>query len=237
MEVRIQKYIADCGFASRRAAEEMIRSGRVTVNGEPAAIGMKIDPSADAVSVDGTVLVPRAGERTYVLLNKPAGCLSAARDDRGRKTVCDAVDIPGVRLFPAGRLDMNTEGLIILSDDGDAVNRFIHPSGNVEKVYIASVTGKVDGETVARLSSPIEIDGRLTRPAKVEVLSADGVKTTLKFTICEGRNRQIRRLCERSGLTVKKLVRKKIGIIEDDALPTGSWRYLTEEEIEYLKGI
>ena len=214
-EIRIQKYIADCGKASRRSAEALVEAGRVTVNGVRALIGQKIDPNSDEVRIDGKTVEPAEGEKTYVLLNKPLGVLCTAKDDRGRKTVCDLVKINGKRLFPAGRLDMYSEGLIVLSDDGETVNRITHPSHNLTKTY------------------PIEIDGRPTSPAAVSAKDA----TTLEFTICEGRNRQIRRLCERAGLKIKKLTRVRIGEIRDSSLKPGKWRFLTDREIEYLKGL
>jgi 23S rRNA pseudouridine2605 synthase len=232
-EIRIQKYIADCGKASRRSAEALVEAGRVTVNGVRAFIGQKIVPGSDEVKIDGRKVVPAEGEKTYVLLNKPAGVLCTAKDDRGRKTVCDLVRIPGKRLFPAGRLDMYSDGLIILSDDGETVNRIIHPSHNLTKTYVAEVTREVTEEDVLSLSSPIEIDGRATLPATIFPKG----KTTVEFTIGEGRNRQIRRLCERAGLKIKKLTRIRIGEISDGSLAPGKWRLLTDREIEYLKGL
>ena len=232
-EVRIQKYIADCGAASRRSAEALVKAGRVAVNGVPASIGQKVVPGTDEVRIDGKTIVANDAEKTYVLLNKPAGILCTAKDDRGRKTVCDLVRIPGKRLFPAGRLDMYSEGLIILSDDGETVNRITHPSHNLTKTYVAEVTREVTDEDVVSLSSPIEIDGKATSPADVFVRGA----STLEFTIREGRNRQIRKLCERAGLKIKRLTRVRIGEIADDSLRSGKWRSLTDREIEYLKGL
>ena len=232
-EIRIQKYIADCGKASRRSAEALVEAGRVTVNGVRALIGQKIDPNSDEVRIDGKTVEPAEGKKTYVLLNKPLGVLCTAKDDRGRKTVCDLVRINGKRLFPAGRLDMYSAGLIVLSDDGETVNRITHPSHNLTKTYVAEVTRSVTEEDVISLSSPIEIDGRPTFPAAVSAKDA----TTLEFTICEGRNRQIRRLCERAGLKIKKLTRVRIGEIRDSSLKPGKWRFLTDREIEYLKGL
>ena len=232
-EIRIQKYIADCGIASRRAAEALVESGKVTVNGVRAVVGQKVVPGSDEVRIDGKKVELPNGDKTYVLLNKPAGVLCTAKDDRGRKTVCDLVKIPGKRLFPAGRLDMYSDGLIILSDDGEVVNRITHPSHDLTKTYVAEVTREVTENDVISMSSPIEIDGRATLPAAVTVLEG----TKLEFTIGEGRNRQIRRLCERAGLRIKKLTRVRIGLISDDSLKPGKWRYLTDREIEYLKGL
>ncbi len=232
-EIRIQKYIADCGKASRRSAEELVRVGRVTVNGERAGIGQKILPGVDTVKIDGKKIEVPTDGKTYVLFNKPAGVLSTAKDEKGRKTVCDLVVIPGKRLFPAGRLDMYSDGLMILSDDGETVNRIIHPSHNLTKTYVARVTREVTDDDVVSLSSPIEIDGKATHPATVCRKEA----TTLEFTIKEGRNRQIRRLCERAGLKIKRLTRVRIGEISDETLKPGKWRFLTASEIEYLKGL
>ncbi len=236
-EVRIQKYIADCGIASRRAAEELISNGSVTVNGEAAVTGQKIDPERDEIRVMGELAVRRVTGSVYVLLYKPPAVLSTARDEKGRKTVLDLVKIPGRRLFPVGRLDMYSEGLIILTDDGDFAQRIIHPSGAVSKTYEAEVNGAVTADQLASLSAPIEIDGRMTAPAEVVPLAEKDGATTLKFTIFEGRNRQIRRLSERAGLKIRRLTRTRIGEITADGLRPGKWRYLTERETEYLKGI
>ena len=232
-EIRIQKYIADCGTASRRAAEALVESGKVTVNGVRAAVGQKIIPGSDEVRINGKKLELTVSQKTYVLLNKPVGVLSTAKDEKGRKTVCDIVKIRGKRMYPAGRLDMYSDGLIILTDDGNIANRIIHPSHNLDKSYVAEVTREVTEEDISSLSSPIEIDGRPTSPAYVKKAG----ETTLEFTIREGRNRQIRRLCERAGLRIKRLTRVRIGEISDGSLTPGKWRYLSEDEINYLKGL
>ncbi len=236
-EIRIHKYLADCGVSSRRGAEKLIAEGRVTVNGKIAAIGQKIVPSSDRIEIDGNEVTLRNEEFAYILLNKPAGYVTTVKDDRGRPTVCDLVSIPGKRLFPVGRLDMYTEGLIILTDDGDSANRLIHPTGEVTKTYVAYISSVIGQKEADELSLPIVIDGKATRPAKVAVLSSSPDGSTVEFTIGEGRNRQIRRLCERSGLRIKKLKRTRIGEIYDESLKPGMWRSLNKEETEYLKGL
>ena len=236
-DIRIHKFLADCGVASRRAAEKMISDGKVTVNGLIAEIGQTVDPETDEIKLNGKKIVKKSNDHVYVLLNKPAGFLSTAKDDRGRKTVCDLVNIPGRRLFPAGRLDMYTEGLLILSDDGDAVYRLTHPKCEVKKVYVADITCEVNENLKTELSEPITIDGKETSPAEVEVISSTQNGSVVRFTISEGRNRQIRRLCERSRLKIRKLKRVRIGEIEDYTLAAGKWRYLSFEETEYLKGL
>ena len=232
-EIRIQKFLAERGVASRRTAEGYISAGRITVNGEPAFIGQKVVPGKDDVLFDGKPVKDTQDEKIYVLLNKPVGVVCTAKDEKGRKTVCDLVNIPGKRIFPAGRLDMYSDGLIILSDDGETVNKITHPSHDLHKTYIAEVTREVTDEDFASLTLPIEIDGKKTVPAAVSSIG----KQTLEFRISEGRNRQIRRLCERAGLRIKKLTRVKIGIIYDFSLKPGRWRYLDDREIAYLKGL
>ena len=231
-KIRLQKYLSLAGIASRRAAERMIASGRVTVNGETASVGDTVDPGTDLVSVDGSPAVPVRGH-TYILLNKPAGYVSTAFDEKERLTVCDLTKDAGRRVWPVGRLDMYSDGLIIMTDDGELTNTLTHPSHGMTKTYVACVTRPVAEEELRSLNEPIEIDGRKTAPAKARLLDGDG--TRIEFILRDGRNRQIRRLCERCGLKVKKLTRIMIGDLADPDLAPGKWRYLKDSEVEYLK--
>jgi 23S rRNA pseudouridine2605 synthase len=231
-KIRLQKYLSLAGVASRRAAERMIASGRVTVNGETASVGDTVEPGTDLVSVDGTPVKQVRGH-TYILLNKPVGYVSTASDEKGRPTVCDLTRDAGVRIWPVGRLDMYSDGLIIMTDDGELTNALTHPSHGMTKTYVACVTRPVTEMEIASLAEPVEIDGRMTAPATVKPIGDDG--TRIEFILRDGRNRQIRRLCERCGLKIKKLTRVMIGELSDHNLAPGKWRYLTDGEIGYLK--
>ena len=238
-EIRLQKYFSDCGVMSRRAAEEEIKKGLVKVNGLTASIGDKIDTERDEVTYKGKIIKEpdRAERGTYILLNKPVGYVSTLSDEKGRLTVKELVRGVGRRVYPVGRLDMYSEGLLILTDDGELTNKLTHPSHSVTKTYVAELIGTVDREAAEGIGEPVEIDGRMTKRAPVRVLDeADGI-TRIEIILSEGRNRQIRRMCERSGYKIKRLSRVKIGEIEAGELPLGKWRHLTNEEIEYLKGI
>lgn len=233
-KIRLQKFIADCGVLSRRAAEEEIKNGNVSVNGHVAEIGMKISPSEDVVSYRGKRLRFEKKNYTYILINKPRGYLSSTSDDRGRKCVTDLLEGVSARVYPVGRLDLISEGILILTDDGDLKNRLTHPSHTVPKVYRVKVGGSVSEEQYEILTSPLEIDGYRIRPVDVLVGETDESGTVLKMTLYEGRNRQIRKMCEQAGLTVKRLSRVSIGKLRLGGLPVGKWRYLTDEEVEYL---
>lgn len=236
--VRISKYFTDCGVLSRRAADEAIKKGRVTVNGMPAVLGQMIVPGTDTVTLDGKkVMPPRNAGRICVMLNKPRGYVTTASDEKGRKTVMDLVSGIGVRLYPVGRLDMNSEGLILLTNDGDLANRLMHPSSSHTKVYHVTVDGEVTSEQLQKLSSPLEIEGKMTRPAVVTVVGEHDGRTVLSFSVNEGRNRQLRRLCEAANLTVLRLVRISIGGLSLDYLPVGKWKKLTDEQIDLLLGV
>lgn len=233
-KIRLQKYLSLAGVASRRAAERMIASGRVTVNGKAASVGDTVDPENDSVSVDGIPAEPIRGH-TYVLLNKPAGYVSTASDEKGRPTVCDLTGDAGGRIWPVGRLDMYSDGLIIMTDDGEITNALTHPSHGMTKTYVARVTRPVSEDDLISLGEPIEIDGRMTAPAEVRLLRVADGESEIEFILRDGRNRQIRRLCERRSLPVKKLTRVKIGELADPDLAPGKWRRLTDREVEYLK--
>ena len=234
MEVRLQKFLADAGVLSRRKAEEAIAAGRVTVNGHPDEIGQKSDPSRDTVAYEKRRVTGGKREYTYIMMNKPRGYLSSTSDDRGRKCVTDLLDGVDARVYPVGRLDMISEGMLLLTDDGDLKNRLTHPSHTVGKVYRVKVAGPVSEEQYMILTSPLTIDGYKIRPVDVVLGETDERGTVLKMTLFEGRNRQIRKMCEQAGLTVKRLSRLSIGELKLDGLPVGKWRYLEPREVEYL---
>jgi 23S rRNA pseudouridine2605 synthase len=227
--VRLQKVLARAGFGSRRASEELIAAGRVTVNGEVAELGRRVDLERDEVAVDGVAVSVRPGLVHY-LLNKPAGVVSTADDPQGRPKVVDLVpDDP--RVFPVGRLDADSEGLLLLTNDGDLTHRLTHPRFGVEKEYVARVEGSPSRQVLRRLREGVELDDGPTAPAKVALLSP----SVLRITIHEGRNRQVRRMCESVGHPVVRLVRTRIGPLVDRKLAPGQWRELTPTEVRSLE--
>lgn len=232
--IRLQKYISDAGLMSRRAAEEEIRKGNVSVNGHVAELGMKIDPKNDVITYKNKRIVNEKREYTYIMLNKPRGYLSSTSDDRGRKCVTDLINGIDARIYPVGRLDLISEGMLLLTDDGELKNRLTHPSHSLPKIYRVKVREKVSDEQYGILTSPMEIDGYEIKPVTVVISESDDSGTVLKMTLIEGRNRQIRKMCENAGLTVKRLSRISIGNLKLNNLPMGKWRYLTLEEVEYL---
>lgn len=229
--LRIQKYLADCGVCSRRSAETAILAGDVRVNGSPAGIGQKIDPERDTVEYRGRRVVPNGAPKHYILLNKPRGIVCTAKDEKGRTAVTDLVRIPGTRLYPVGRLDMDSDGLLLLTDDGDLANRLTHPRHEIPKIYEVSLTAPPSEEQLRALTAPMELDGYSLLPVGLRRLSADKLELTLR----EGRNRQIRRMCEAVGLNILRLCRVAVGKIRLGDLPAGKWRELTAQEVEYLK--
>ncbi len=234
--IRISKYFTDCGVLSRRAADAAVEAGEVTVNGLPAVLGQKVTPGVDEVMWKGRkILLPTATKKLTVMLNKPRGYLTTMADDKGRHTVAELVANAGVRLYPIGRLDMDSDGLLLLTNDGELANRLSHPSHKVDKVYLAYVDGRVTTEQMENMTRPIEIDGRMTAPAGVRKAAFNGVETALEVTIHDGRNRQVRRLCEREGLHVRKLTRVAEGSLLLGDLDEGQWRKLNEKEIRKLK--
>jgi 23S rRNA pseudouridine2605 synthase len=243
--IRLQKYFTDCGVLSRRGAETEIAAGRVTVNGLRAEIGMKIHPGTDTVVWNGKEIRPEAGavRRTYIMLNKPIGYVTTMSDEKGRPTAADLLSGVGTRVYPIGRLDMYSDGLLLCTDDGDLANRMMHPSHNVEKKYVVTVAGTADAGDIARLTAPMTLDGYALRPVEARLLrvgtkTADGVVCSeLSITLHEGRNRQIRRMSEQLGYTVVRLRRIRLGKLTLEGLPCGKWRYLEKEEIDYLKSI
>ena len=233
-KIRLQKFIADAGLMSRRAAEAEIERGNVSVNGHVAPIGAKIDPKKDIVTYRGRRIAYEKRSYTYILMNKPRGYLSSTVDDRGRKCVTDLLDGVEARIYPVGRLDLISEGLLLLTDDGELKNRLTHPSHSLPKIYRVKVGEPVGERELEILTSPLEIDGYVIRPADVKLAESDESGTVLKITLQEGRNRQIRKMCEIAGLTVKRLSRVSIGNLKLDGLPVGKGRYLDEDEVDYL---
>lgn len=233
---RLQKFIARCGVASRREAENIILSGRVAVNKKIVTeLGTKVDEDNDKVFLDGERILPEK-KLYYIMLNKPKGYVTTAKDEFGRKTVLELVEDLDARLYPVGRLDYDSEGLLLLTNDGDFAYRLTHPTQHVQKKYHAVVEGTADLEHVLKLRKGVDIDGYLTKPAKVEIADVRERTTQLNITISEGKNRQIRRMCEAVGLPVIKLTRVNIGGISLGNLPKGKWRHLTEAELKILNG-
>ncbi len=233
-KVRLQKFISDSGLMSRRAAEVEIEKGNVSVNGHVATLGTKIDPRADVVAIKGKRVEYKKREYTYIMMNKPRGYLSSTTDDRGRKCVTDLLEGVSARVYPVGRLDLISEGMLLLTDDGELKNRLTHPSHSLPKIYRVKVGGAVTAKEYDILTSELEIDGYKIKPVDVVVGESDESGTVLKMTLVEGRNRQIRKMCEQAGLTVKRLSRVSIGNLKLNNLPVGKWRYLEDDEVDYL---
>ena len=233
--MRLQKYLASCGVASRRNAEKMILDGRISVNGMIVTeLGTQVNAETDVVQADGETVRPEE-EKYYIAYHKPAGEVTTASDPEGRATVMDRFrDFP-VRLFPVGRLDYDSEGLLLLTNDGDMMNRLLHPRFEIRKGYWTRVSNQVSEEEIQRLRKGVMIDGKLTSPAGVRVIRRDAFSTDLMITIHEGRNRQVRKMIEAVGHQVVRLKRVRFGPIQLDDLPAGMWRKLTDEEIAKLR--
>ena len=239
-KIRISKFFTDCGVMSRRAAEAEIEKGSIKVNGIPAVLGQKIDPERDLVEYNGRRITLSREERITVMLNKPRGIVTTASDEKGRTDVtslcADVTDNNGdsVRLYPVGRLDMDSDGLLLMTNDGELANKLTHPRHSIPKIYHVTLAGILDKEKISSLGSPIMIDGRLTSPVKVTKLGTEDGCTIACFELYEGRNRQIRRMCEAAGVRIKRLSRVAIGDLHLGSLPVGRWRKLTRDEIDYL---
>lgn len=234
MKERLQKLISSAGLASRRAAEELIKQGKVKVNGETAALGMSADPDTDVVTVNGRRL-RIAEQRVYIMLNKPRGYVTTLSDEKGRRTVAELVKGAGRRLYPVGRLDLNSEGLLIMTDDGEAANALMHPSHEVAKTYRVTVSGREPEAAVRELEAMREVEGESIRPAQVSFIAQTGEdRYQLELTIHEGRNRQVRKMCAAAGLEVRRLQRIAEGELRLDGLQCGKWRHLTQEELDWL---
>ncbi len=232
MKERLQKILSARGVASRRKAEEMIRTGLVTVNGMPAQLGDTADPETDEILLNGIPL-PKQEQYIYIMLNKPRGYVTTLSDEKGRPNAAQLVADCGTRVYPVGRLDMDSEGLLLFTNDGAFANRLMHPKQEVRKTYEVWVTGYHPGGEV-QLSQPITLDGYTIRPPKVKLIRSEEKKAKFLVTIHEGRNRQVRRMCEAAGMHCTRLRRIKEGSLSLGDLPAGKWRYLTEAEIRSL---
>ena len=228
MTERLQKILSARGVASRRAAEAMIMDGRVTVNGTVAGLGQTADPQIDEILLDGKPL-PSGSEYVYILLHKPRGFVTTLSDEKGRKTAAELVADCGIRVYPVGRLDMDSEGLLLFTNDGEFANRLMHPKHEVQKTYLTWVEGFSE-TSLEKLKQPITLDGYRIRAPKVRVVKPG----LLEITIHEGRNRQVRRMCDAAGMRVTRLKRIREGNLSLGDLPLGKWRYLTEDEVRSL---
>ena len=235
-KIRIQKIIADSGFCSRRKAEEYISSGKVKVNGHPCKLGDKADAVKDIITVNGErIYFSPKRKLYYIMLNKPRGYVTTMSDEQGRRSVADLITDIDDRVYPIGRLDRNSEGLLLFTNDGDFANMIMHPSHHITKTYRVTIHGKVDDDAIVKLSVGVEIDGRKTMPATVNVVTEEEKRTVLLITISEGRNRQIRKMCEAVGLEVARLKRTSIGPIKLGMLKPGEHRELTKEELRAIR--
>lgn len=234
--IRLQKYLAECGVASRRAAEDFIQAGRVEVNGQTAAIGCGVDPETDAVTIDGQPVILRE-EKIYVILNKPANTVTTAQDNFGRRTVLECIKGVKARVFPVGRLDMDVEGALLLTNDGELAHRLMHPRYQVRKVYLAKVMGLMTEATATRLAKGVRLEDGMTAPAKVAILNAGPGATQVRLVLCEGRKREVKRMCATVGHPVKRLERLSFAGIGVQDLRPGEWRYLNSCEVAALRAL
>ena len=234
MEERLQKILSRCGFGSRRACEELIIIGRVTVNGTAAELGSKADPKRDVIRVDGSILQYTEPEKVYIMLNKPTGYITSVKDEQLRPTVMDLVAEVDARIFPVGRLDYNTSGLLIMTNDGDFAYKIAHPKHKLSKTYIAKIQGFLTRGKIAKLEKGIDIGGFVTSPAKVNIIKELPKHTLVELTIYEGKNRQVRKMFKALGNPVVELERIAIGDVRLGRLAIGCYRKLTQKEIEHL---
>lgn len=231
--LRLQKYLADCGVASRRKSEELIEQGKVKVNGRVAQIGDKVNPKKDDVTVSGRKIV-RQKNYTYIMLHKPRGFITTMSDEMGRKCVAELVKDVGARVYPVGRLDRDSEGLLLMTNDGEFANAMTHPTKHVPKTYRVTVRPSITDEQITALMTGIVIDDRMTAPADVRILTKEEGRVVLEIVLYEGRNRQIRKMCEALGLEVARLKRTAVGSVKLGMLPQGKWRELKEDEVHKL---
>lgn len=236
LKQRLQKVLASAGICSRRMAETYIAAGRVTVNGTPAHLGDGADPDLDCIALDGNPIDFSNHEMVYIMLHKPVGYVSTLSDERGRRTVRDLTADVGMRVYPVGRLDLNSSGLLLMTNDGELAHKLMHPRYEVEKTYLVGVRGDA-ARALEALRAPMELDGVLLHPAKVDFVKTTPEGAVLRFIIHEGRNRQVRRMCEKAGLGVSWLRRVAEGKLLLGDLKRGAWRHLTHAEVAYLKSI
>ena len=235
-KIRLQKYISESGFCSRRKAEQFIMQNRVKINNVNAIIGSKVNPLKDIITVDGErIIKSRKKDYKYIILNKPRGYVTTMKDEKGRKCVADLISDIDSRVYPVGRLDVNSEGLIILTNDGGFANDLMHPSRHVSKKYRVTIRPDITDEQAAKLSSGIEIDGRKTAPAQVYIISKQTNRVVLEIVIKEGRNRQIRKMCEALNLEVARLKRVSIGPIKLGMLKPGTYRNFSKDELRAIR--
>lgn len=233
--MRINKYLAESGVASRRASDTLIEERRVLINGKTATLGSEVE-DGDTVTVDGSIVHP-VKKYSYYMLNKPKGYVTTVKDDKGRKTVMDLLPKKGDRLYPVGRLDYDTEGLLIITNDGELAQRLTHPVNEVPKTYVAKIEGVLTENMLARLRGGVEVDGVRTKKSAVRIVDETKTETKVSVTITEGRNRQVRKMFEAVGKEVIFLKRVKIGDLALRGLNRGEYRPLTKEEIYYLKNV
>ena len=233
--MRIQKYISDCGVMSRRAAEREIEQGNIYVNDQLATIGQKIDPDKDVVKYNDIVLNQAEKHYQYIMLYKPVGYITTMSDDKNRQCITELIEEVGTRVYPVGRLDMDSEGLLLLTNDGDLTNKLTHPKHNIPKIYHVKVSGAITPENMSALGKPMMIDDYEIQPVEIEIVTRNDKVSILRMTLYEGRNRQIRKMCESLGLNILNLKRIAIGKISLGDLHPGKWRRLTQSQIKYLK--
>ena len=234
--IRIQKFFTDCGVLSRRAAEEAIKAGHVFVNGEPAQIGQKIDPDQDLVTFRGKpVTMDTHPRNVYVMLNKPRGYVTTMHDEQGRPCVTKLVEDIPTRIYPVGRLDMDSEGLLLMTNDGELANQLTHPRHEIPKIYHVKISGTVNQDQLKALGRPMKIDDYVIQPVDVKLISIQSDHCILRMTLFEGRNRQIRKMCQTQNLQILSLRRIAIGDLELGTLAPGKWKYLTQSQVQYLK--
>ena len=233
-ELRLQKYLSEQGIMSRRAAEDEIKKGKVKVNGEPATLGTKIDPEQDVVEYGGKK-IGGAVRKVYIMLNKPVGYVTTMSDEMNRPCVAELIESVGVRVYPIGRLDLESEGLLLFTNDGELANRLMHPKYHKPKVYHVKIRGEVSAEKIEALGKPMVIDGYKTKPVGISVVTRKQDFTVLAMELHEGRNRQIRKMCEQLELHIITLKRISIGDVKLGNLPIGEWRHLTRAQVDSLK--
>lgn len=233
-KIRLQKYLSECGIASRRKSEELIEKGSVKINGRLASLGEKINPKTDNVSVNGKK-VKMVSQHRYIMLNKPRGFITTMSDEQGRRCVAELITDTDMRLYPVGRLDRDSEGLLLFTNDGEFANALTHPSKHISKIYRVTIRPDISEEEISNLSSGIILDGRRTLPADVKVVLKEDNRTVLEITLYEGRNRQIRRMLEDLDINTIRLKRIAVGDLRLGMLKAGAWRDLTSDEVQSLK--